>query len=169
MGRPRQTNNGGYIIPLRRPPLFAALFFILLTRISFLLPLLNVSPPCQSPTTMAITTRAKKAAPISQGSAATATTPAERQSKQLSRSPHTNVNILLADINRPTAHADSVLQVLQPRYITTDDPNANLKKGSLMTAPDSPTGADSHEDAPTAIDGDAEPRNDPTTSIPQPP
>jgi hypothetical protein len=45
MGQPHQTNDGGYIIPLRRPPLFAALFFILLSRISLLLPLLYVSLP----------------------------------------------------------------------------------------------------------------------------
>ncbi len=106
---------------------------------------------------MAIATRAKKASPISQATAVTAATLVERhssqQSKRPGRSPHTtNVNIHLADINRPTAYTDSVLQVLQPRYAALDDPHENPNKGSLTAAPDSPTGVNSQEEAPAALD-----------------
>jgi hypothetical protein len=38
-----------------------------------------------------------------------------------------------------------------------------------MTAPDSPTGVDSQEDAPAALDDDAEPQDNSTTSATQPP
>jgi hypothetical protein len=38
-----------------------------------------------------------------------------------------------------------------------------------MTAPDSPTGVDSQEDAPAALDYDAEPQDNSTASATQPP
>jgi hypothetical protein len=167
MGATRRSHTTDHTVD----KLSLLLFF--LSWISLLL-LLNVSPPRRSPTIMAIATRAKKATPISRATAATAATPIEhhssQQSKRLGRSLHTpNVNILLAKINRPTAHTDSVLQVLQPRYTTPDDPNANPEKGSLMTAPDSPTGVDSQEDAPAALDDNAKPQDNSTASATQPP
>jgi len=139
-----------------------------------LLLLLNVSTPRRPPTTMAIVTCAKKAAPISRGTAATAASPAERhalhRARCLSKSPNTsNVNILLADINKPMTYTDSVLQVLQPRYSTPDDPEANPEKDSQMTAPDSPTGVDNEAGAPGALDEVAPPQDTSTEIATQPP
>ena len=125
MRRRHNTDRGGNKLPL--------LSFLLSW--TALLLLLHVSPSHRSPAIMAIATRAKKAAPVDRATAATTASPAERhashRAKRLSKSPHTsNVNIFLADINRPTTYTDSVLQVLQPRYFTPDDPEANPDKGS---------------------------------------
>ena len=147
-----------------------SLLSFFLSAISLLL-LLNVSTPRQSPTTMAIATRSKKAAPVSRATTATATSPAERRAaKQLGKSPHTNnVNIFLADINRPMTYTDSVLQVLQPRYSTSDDPEANPEKGRQMAAPDLPTGVDDQASTHGALDEAASPQDTPTALATQPP
>ena len=117
MRRNHNTNRG--VSKLSLLPFFLSAICLLL--------LLNVSTPHRSPTTMAIATRSKKAAPVSRATAATAASPAERhRTKRLSKSPNTsNVNIFLADINRPMTYTDSILQVLQPKYSTPDNPEAN--------------------------------------------
>jgi hypothetical protein len=90
--------------------------------------------------------------------------------KRLSKSPNTsNVNIFLADINRPMTYTDSVLQVLQPKYSTPDDPEANPEKGRQMTALDSPTGVDNQAGAPGALDEAAPPQDHVTALDTQPP
>ncbi len=110
---------------------------------------------------MAIATRSKKAAPVNRATTATAASPAERRAaKQQGKSPHTNnVNTFLADINRPMTYTDSILQVLQPRYSTPDDPEANPEKGRQMVAPDSPTGVDDQASTPGALDEAAPPQD----------
>jgi hypothetical protein len=139
-----------------------------------LLLLLHVSPSHQSPSIMAIATRAKKAAPVGRATAAIIASPAKchasHWAKRLSKSPHTSiVNIFLADINMPTTYTDSVHQVLQPRYSTPDNPEANPEKGSQMTAPDLPTRVDSQAGAPGALDDAAPPQDNSTALATQPP
>ena len=147
-----------------------SLLSFFLSAISLFL-LLNVSTTHRSPTTMAIATRSQKAAPVSRATAATTASPAERhRTKRLSKSPNTsNVNIFLADINRPMTYTDSVLQVLQPKYSTPDDPEANPEKGRQMTALDSPTGVDNQAGAPGALDEAAPPQDHVTALDTQPP
>ena len=100
-----------------------SLLSFFLSAISLFL-LLNVSTPRRSPTTMAIATRSKKEPPASRATIAPNASPAKRRAaKRQGKSPHTNnVNAFLAEINRPMTYTDSVLQVLQPRYSTPDDP-----------------------------------------------
>jgi len=120
---------------------------------------------------MAIATHSKKAAPVSRAAAATAASPAERHAaKRLGKSPNIyNVITFLADINRPMTYTDSVLQVLQPRYSTPDDPEVNLEKGRQMAAPDSPTGVDNQASTPGTLDEVAPPQDTFTALATQPP
>ena len=132
---------------------------------------LNVSTPRQSPTTMAIATCSKKAAPVSRATTAPAASPAEhRAAKRLGKSPHTsNVNAFLADVNRPMTYTNSILQVLQPRYSTPDNPAANSEKGRQMAAPDSPTGVNDQASTPSALDEAVPPQDTFTVLATQPP
>ncbi len=120
---------------------------------------------------MSIATRSKKATPASRATTAPAASPAERRAaKRLGKSPHTNnVNAFLADINRPMAYTNSVLQVLQPRYSTPDDPEANSEKGRQMAAPDLLTGVDNQASTPSALDEAVPPQDTFTALATQPP
>jgi hypothetical protein len=80
-----------------------------------------------------------------------------------SSSPRLDINHLIGEINLPGERYDSVLQVLQPRYSTLDNPEVNPEKGSQMTAPDLPTGVNSQAGAPGALD-DATPPQDNSTA-----
>jgi hypothetical protein len=107
--------------------------------------LLHVDPPS---TAMGATTRSK----ITGGKAPSPydkPLTMQRRSGQ-SSSPRSNINHLIGEINLPGERYDNVLQVLQPRYSTPDNPEVNSEKGSQMIAPDSPTGVDSQADAPGA-------------------
>ncbi len=81
-----------------------------------------------------------------------------------SSSPRLDINHLIGEINLPGERFDSVLQLLQPRYSMPDDPEVNPEKGSLMIAPDLPTGVNSQAGAPGALD-DATPPQDNSTAL----
>ena len=85
-----------------------------------------------------------------------------------SSSPRSNINHHIGEINLPGERYDNVLQVLQPRYSTPDNPEVNSEKGGQMTAPDLPTGVDSQADAPCAPDH-ATPPQDNSTALATPP
>ncbi len=86
-----------------------------------------------------------------------------------SSSPRSDINHLIGEINLPGERFDSVLQVLQSRYSTLDDPEANPEKGSQTTAPDLLTGVDSQAGAPGALDDVAPPQDNSTALATQPP
>ena len=92
----------------------------------------------------------------------------QRRSGQ-SSSPRSDINHLIREINMPGERYDNVLQVLQSRYSTPDNPEVNPEKGSQMIAPDSPTGVDSQACAPGALDNATPPQDNSTALATQPP
>jgi hypothetical protein len=66
-------------------------------------------------------------------------------------------------------YTDSVLQVLQPRYTTPDDPEANSEKGRQMAAPELPTGVDDQASTPNALEEAVPPQDTFTVLAIQPP
>ncbi len=88
----------------------------------------------------------------------------QRRSGQ-SSSPRSDTNHLIREINLPGERYDNVLQVLQSRYSTPDNPEVNPEKRSQMIAPDSPTGVDSQAGAPGALDYATPPQDNSTAAL----
>ncbi len=131
---------------------------------SLLFAIINVNPTLQYSPTMAIATRSliNKEKPASRALVAIAPSPVERhqeqRSKQLAKSPRTtNVNSLLAEINRPSDHINNVLQALGPSkdpangvdHIASSDLTLPTNKTNQVTPLASPTGVD--QEPPEAL------------------
>jgi hypothetical protein len=156
MGKPQRKHANNRAVGRMQKSI---LFFF-----SLLFAIVNINPTPQYSPTMAIATRSliNKEKPASRALVAIAPSPAEchqeQRSERLAKSPRaTNVNSLLAEINRPSNCINNVLQALGPSkdpangvdHSTPSDLTLLTDKTNQVTPLASPTGVD--QEPPEAL------------------